>query len=205
MSIETIQREFQDKVSHKIRLEPEGESRYRVLTPFQFDDRDHLAIVLKRADGTWCLSDEGHTYMHVTYYTSERDLHKGTRAKVITNALDSFAVRDNSGELVLPVADERYGDALFDFVQALLKITDVSYLSRERVKSTFLEDFRSLLSELVPEGRRQFEWSDPSKDTAGNYIVDCRINGMARPLFVFALPNDDRVRDATIALLQFER
>ena len=145
------------------------------------------------------------THFDVRRTTSERDLHKGTRAKVITNALDSFAVRDNAGELVLPVADERYGDALFDFVQALLKITDVSYLSRERVKSTFLEDFRSLLSELVPEGRRQFEWSDPSKDTAGNYIVDCRINGMARPLFVFALPNDDRVRDATIALLQFER
>ena len=28
---------------------------------------------------------------------------------------------------------------------------------------------------------------------------------MTRQLFVFALPTDDRVRDATIALLQFER
>jgi hypothetical protein len=37
------------------------------------------------------------------------------------------------------------------------------------------------------------------------YSVDCRVNGMARPLFVFALPNDDRVRDTTIALLQFEK
>ena len=36
------------------------------------------------------------------------------------------------------------------------------------------------------------------------YTVDCRVNGMARPLFVFALPNDDRVRDSTIALLKFE-
>jgi hypothetical protein len=31
------------------------------------------------------------------------------------------------------------------------------------------------------------------------------INGMQRPLFVFALPNDDRARDTTIALLQFEK
>jgi hypothetical protein len=28
---------------------------------------------------------------------------------------------------------------------------------------------------------------------------------MPKPLYVFALPSDDRVRDATIALLQFER
>jgi hypothetical protein len=35
--------------------------------------------------------------------------------------------------------------------------------------------------------------------------VDCRVNGMAKPLYVFALPGDDKVRDATIAILQFER
>ena len=205
MSVESIQREFQNKVSKKVRLEPEGEDRYRVLTPFQFDDRDHLAIVLKRTNGTWVLSDEGHTYMHLTYDISEKDLHRGTRSKVITNALDSFAVKDHEGELLLPVSDERYGDALYDFVQALLRITDVSYLSRERVRSTFLEDFRSFMSERVPEARRTFEWSDPSHDPAGNYVVDCRVNGMPRPLFVFALLSDDRVRDATITLLQFER
>lgn len=205
MSTESIQREFQDKVSRKVRLEREGEDRYRVLTPFQFDDRDHLAIILKRTNGTWLLSDEGHTYMHLTYDINEKDLHRGTRSKLIANALDSFAVEDHEGEILLAVTDERYGDALYDFVQALLRISDVSYLSRERVRSTFMEDFRSFMSERVPENRRTFEWSDASNDPSGNYVVDCRVNGMPRPLFVFALPSDDRVRDATIALLQFER
>lgn len=205
MSVESIEKQFREKVSQKIRLEPEGENRYRVFTPFQFDDRDHLAIVLKRANGSWLLSDEGHTYMHLTYDISEKDLQRGTRAKIITNALDSFAVDDREGELVLRVTNERFGDALYDFVQAILRITDVSYLSRERVRSTFLEDFRSLMSAYVPEGRRSFDWTDQSHDPAGNYVVDCRVNGIARPLFVFALPGDDRVRDTTIALLKFER
>ncbi len=35
--------------------------------------------------------------------------------------------------------------------------------------------------------------------------MDCKVNGLARPLFVFALPSDDRVRDATISILQFEK
>jgi hypothetical protein len=38
------------------------------------------------------------------------------------------------------------------------------------------------------------------------YKVDVRLNGSAeRPLFVYALQSDDRVRDATISVLQFEK
>jgi hypothetical protein len=205
MTMEAIERQFRDKVSAKVRLFAEGENRFRVSTPFQFDDRDHLAVVLKKEAGSWCLTDEGHTYMHLTYDIFEKDLQKGTRAKVISNALDAFSVEDREGELRLPIPDGRYGDALFDFVQALLKITDVAYLARERVRSTFMDDFHSLMEEAIPAHRRSFDWHDERHDPAGNYIVDCRINGMPKPLYVFALPSDDRVSVATIALLQFER
>lgn len=205
MNLDQVIDSFRGSVSEQITIEPEGNDRFQVFTPFQFEDRDHLAIVLKRANGGWVLSDEGHTYMHLTYEMAEKDLERGTRAKIISNALEAYAVEDREGELLLPIRDERYGDALFSFVQALLRITDVSYLSRERVRSTFLEDFRSFLSEHVPASRRSFDWHDSTHDPSANYVVDCRVNGMPRPLFVFALPGDARVRDATIALLQFER
>lgn len=205
MNTDTIERDFREKVSRKIRLTPEGVDRYRVFTPFLFEDGDHLAIVLKRRNEGWVLSDEAHTFMHLTYDIDERDLQRGTRQKVITSALSAFRVEERDGELVLPVPAERYGDALYSFVQALLKIADVSFLSRERVRSTFMEDFESLMSEQVPEDRRAFDWHDPDHDPQGMYTVDCRVNGMARPLFVYALPSDGKTRDATIALLQFEK
>ena len=205
MNTAVIEKSFREKVCAKVRIVLEGDERFRVFTPFLFEDGDHLAIVLKKQENAWVLSDEGHTYMHLTYDIFEKDLQKGTRAKVISNALDAFSVQDRDGELRLPIPNGRYGDALFDFVQALLKVTDVAYLGRERVRSTFIDDFRSLIEEKIPANRRSFEWHDEEHDPAGNYVVDCRINGMAKPLYVFALPSDDRVRDATIALLQFER
>jgi hypothetical protein len=205
MSEQTVVLDFQRKVSEKVRVASEGIDRFRVFTPFMFEDGDHLAIVMRKEAGAWTLSDEGHTYMHLTYDLEEKDLRTGTRQKIINNALSVFAVDDREGELVLPITGDRYGDALFSFVQALLKITDVSYLSRERVKSTFMEDFRSFMEEKVLEARRTFDWHDPVHDPDGNYAVNCRINGMPQPLFVFALPNDGAVRDATISLLQFER
>ncbi|MCY4327657.1 MAG: DUF1828 domain-containing protein [Rhodobacteraceae bacterium] len=205
MSADFIQREFQQKVSDKILLASEGVDRYRVVTPFMFDDGDHLVVVLKREGARWALTDEGHTYMHLSYDIDESSLHQGTRQKIISNALSMFGIEDNDGELVLGIPEDGYGDALYSFVQGLLKISDVSFLSRERVRSTFMEDFRSLLGDATPEERLAFNWSDPRHDPRGIHTVDCRINGMSKPLFVHALANDDRTRDATIALLQFEK
>ena len=204
MSISTIERDFHDKVSGKVRLVPEGIERYRVFTPFIFEDGDHLSIVLKKEGQGWMLSDEAHTYMRLTYDVNYQDLFQGNRQKIISNALSVFQIEYRDGELVLEVPNEQYGDALYSFVQGLLKIADVSYLSRERVRSTFHDDFKALIAEAVPEERRTFDWRDPDRDPQGVYTVDCRVNGMQRPLFIHALGNDTQTRDATISLHQFE-
>ena len=86
MVIGDIQRDFREKVCESVSLRREGVDRYRVFTPFVFDDGDHLAIVLKREQNDWILSDEGHTLMHLTYSISESDLQRGTRQKIITDA-----------------------------------------------------------------------------------------------------------------------
>jgi len=205
MSTGLIEREFREKVCEKIRLRGEGMHRFRVLSPFLLEDGDHLSIALKREGDHWLLTDEGQTLMHLAYDVDDRDLEQGTRQKVIGNALATFSVEDREGELILPVTDDRFGDALYSFVQALLRISDVSYLSRERVRSTFLEDFRSFMERTLPAERVAFDWSETMHDPEGKYQVDCVLNGTTRPLLVFALSGDDRVRDATISLLQIER
>ena len=204
MTTESIEQSFRERVCAKVNLAHEGVNRYRVFTPFMFEDGDHLSIVLRRDQTAWTLSDEGHTYMHLTYDLDEKTLYQGTRQQIIANALSAFSVDDDEGELKIAITDGRYGDALYDFIQALLRISDVTYLSRERVKSTFMEDFRSFIAENVPENHREFDWHHPRLDPEGTYPVDCRINGMPRPIFVFALPNDNKARDATIALQKFE-
>ena len=205
MSTETIASSFRERVCSSVRIAEEGVDRYRVFTPFLFDDGDHFAIALRRIGDSWFLSDEGHTYMHLTYDLDERDLQRGTRQKVISNALSFFHVEDRDGELTIPVRREQFGDALYSFVQALAKVSDVSFLSRERVRSTFMEEFEGLIVRTVPEERRTFQWSHPDHDPHGIYTVDSRINGISIPIFVFALSGDDRTRDATIALHQFEK
>lgn len=126
MTPETIEGDFQRKVSSKIRLKSEGANRYRVFTPFVFEDGDHLAIVLKREKDAWSLSDEGHTYMHLAYDPDEKVDHRNNRHETIRNTLSVFQVEDRNGELILTVRDNQFGDALFSFIQALIKIAGLS-------------------------------------------------------------------------------
>ena len=205
MSIESVEKDFQEKVSEMVRLESEGIQRYRVFTPFRFDDGDHLVIVLKKEDSQWLLTDEAHTFMRLTYDVEAKDLHKGTRQKIISNALSEFHIETRRGELIQYIRDEEYGISLYSFVQAILKLSNVSLLSRERVRSTFKDDFRALLTEVVPEERLIFDWTESDYDPDGKYSIDCRINGSPKPLLIQALASDGATRDATITFLNFEK
>ena len=110
-------------------------------------------------------------------------------------------MEDHDRELTISIREDGFGNALYSFIQAILRISDVTYLRRELVRSTFLEDFKQTLTEIVYPDRLSFDWNDPERDPEGKYTVDCCINGMRKPLFVFALSNDDRTRDATITML----
>lgn len=196
---------FKGKVSDQIDLEQEGEDRFLVQTPFRFEDGDHFSIILKRDRDEWIITDEASTFMHLSYWLEEKAVESGNRQEIVKNSLSYFSVQNRDGELVIPVVDNRFGDALFNFVQALTKISDISFLSREIVRSTFLEDFKSFIRSQVPPDRLEFDWRDESRDAKGHYPVDCRINHLKRPLFVYALPAADKVGLATISLLTFEK
>ncbi|MBI5408734.1 MAG: DUF1828 domain-containing protein [Nitrospirae bacterium] len=203
MNIESLEKEFKSKICDEINLTQEGLNRFIVFNPFMFDDGDHLVVLLKGKEDKWLFSDEGHTFMHVSY--EDIDIDRGTRKKIIDTVLANYGIKNNEGELIAEVPDNSFGDALYSYLQGLIKITDINYLSRERVKSTFMEDFKALMEEKVPSDRRIFNYFDKQHDPDGKYMIDCRINGMTRPLLVFGVQNDDKCRDVTISCLQFEK
>jgi hypothetical protein len=204
MNLTAVKEEFRERISEQIDLYQQGEGRFLVRTPFRFDDGDHFVIALKREGDGWILTDEASTIMHLSYWLDTDAIESGNRKQIVDSSLSSFAVENRDGELVMPVIENRFGDALFDFVQALTKVTDISFLSREVVRSTFMEDLRAFLKTKVPEHRIQFDWRD-DRDSTGKYPVDFRINNMKRPLLIYGLPNEDKMNVVTISLLTFER
>lgn len=202
---ELIERDFKSKVVADLRLIPEGLDRFVVETPMTFDDGDALPIVLKKESDRWILTDEGHTFLQLSYVLTDVELRTAGRREIIDRALSNFPIENRNGELVLPIPGTEYGNALYSFVEALFKVDAVRYLTRERVHSTFVQDVKNLIATFSTPQRVTYDWHDPDRDPTGIYPVDCRVNGTAEPVFIMALNSEERVSVATISLLKFEQ
>lgn len=200
MNINEIQASFQSAVASSVKLLPQGVDRYQIFTPFHFDDGDHFVITLRKDDdGDFILSDEGHTYMHLSYNLDVSSLKDGTRNQIIEGALEKYKVTESAGKIFAKINDiENAGNVFYGFIQCLLSITDISYLSRERVASTFMDDFKNFIRETVSPERTAFNYWYEEHDPKKQYLVDCRINSLSRPVHIYAIGGDGNCRDATI-------
>jgi Domain of unknown function DUF1828 len=201
-----IELEFRRKVSEELEIIPSGPDRFHVVTPVAFGDGDLLPITLRKASTGWELTDEGHTFLQLTYELEEADFNQSTRREIVNSIVSGFGLQNRKGELVLPIDGQQYGDALYSFIQVLTKIDDIRYLSRDRVRSTFMDDFREWTRRVASAKREViYDWNEPHKDPTGNYPVDCKINGTGTPIFLFALPNNQRVAIAALSIHMFQK
>lgn len=108
---------IKEKISDCFTFLKENEEKFRIFTPFFFNDGDGLFIVLKKQNEEWILSDEGSTFMKLSFYTDNIDyssfeqLHK------------RFNTKDISGEIVLKVNQNNIGKQIFNFIQVILHIS----------------------------------------------------------------------------------
>lgn len=203
--IKDILNDLKSKICNSVEMIEEGNERFRIFTPFGFEDGDSFSIVLKKVGNKFILSDEGNTLMHLSYEMDIDGIGKGTRSKIINDICEYYNLKKKKGVFIKDVDVSNAGNALFDFIQALIKVSDLTYLSRERVKSTFYEDFKTLLSDNIEHQRLSFDYNVNNFDSDGKYPVDCVVNSLDVPLFIFAINGDDKCRDVTISLLQYEK
>ena len=208
MSAKNIIEDFTDHALGQYKLKPEGDDLFYVATNFFFDDGDEFVIYLAKEGDKWVLSDNCHTYRYLSYTLEPEDIHKNRRGEVIHRVLTMFNIEDRDGELVLDLSHERYkgryGEALHNFIRAIEKISNVLYWVQYRsVNSRFKQNFSERLSSVIGKSRVDIDWHEP-KDLHKEYPVDCRINGLATPLFVYTMTTDIKIRDAIIAWRWFE-
>ena len=208
MSINDIQQNFTSDVLKQINVIPNGNDSFYISTRFFFDDGDEFIIYLKHRDGKWMLSDDGHTYVYLSYTLEPKDIHKGIRGKTIRRVLNMFNIEDKNGELVLDLSSDRYvgryGEALHNFIQAISKISSVLYWLQHQPKRTFKEQSSDRLGEILGKSRIEMDWHDEENDPKKQYTVDCRVNGLPSPLFIYAISNTTKIRDAVIAWRWFD-
>lgn len=188
-----------------LRVLEESEDRLRIFTPFQYSDGDHLVIVARRDGDRWCLSDEAHSLMRLSYTMDLETLNAGPRRRIFEGVKTQFDLREWRGELVRDLEEDSLARQILEFSQALIQIHDIEYLRQERVRSTFKHDVRDFVFEAVAADCIQEQWHYRERDPDRKYSADYRIEAEEQPLFLFALSTTGRTRKATISVLQYQK
>ena len=139
------------------------------------------------------LSDHGHTLMHVSYEHDVDAFYAGPRASLREQIVRECGIEEEDGVFSIETSPDRVADALFRFGQALTKIHDLTFLSRERAASTFYEDLRGLLFTILDEQSVDTDFVPPDVPNGDDYPVDYRFEAeIEGPYSSMAFPTGTR-------------
>lgn len=174
-----------------------GIGEYLVHTDTYYDDGDEFHIVMKAADGGYILTDEGHTMMWLSY-----DDYNFTevRMRLLEGIIgqNNVSLEDERMSVFVDHAS-KVGPALSSLIQAMMQVSNLRYLSRNNVASTFLEDIRTAFRESSLGSRCDFKKKIPVSN--GNTLEPDIYIELDRPVLVFGAYNSERAKEVFINLL----
>ena len=141
-----IKTELSNAVRTSIDLEPVGRSTFRLITPFKFEDGDCFVAYIEQSGDQIKFTDLGHTLMHVSY---DVDITGETRTKILDRILATHSLKCDDGEIYTVCPISEVGLAFWDFVQGLIRISDISQWKFERAASLFFEEFASFMETRI--------------------------------------------------------
>lgn len=202
--LEQLRQRLVGSLPAQFEFEPLGGGRFAVLTPFTFDDGDRFPIVLERHGDGWRISDEGGTALHLSY--GDVPFSEGNRALLIENVVARHDLALVDWALTREVSGVPDASDLLGFAHAIAQVADVAFLARATVASTFAEDLRAFLRSVVAPSALEFDYFDPTRDPDGVFRADVRMRADdgVPPLLGFGVSSNDRAKDATITLLNYE-
>jgi len=138
--------------------------------------------------------------MHLSYENDLDKFREGTRRKLFDQLLAESGIREEEGKLVLDTTIEDLGRSILRYGQAITRIYDLTFLNRARVASTFYEDLKELLYNIVDNSKITPNFILPDQPNAQDYSIDYRIEGKRGHLFLLGIASRDKARLATIVL-----
>lgn len=189
---------IRSQVAADIRLSPTAD-RLRIGTPLTFDDGDACSFFLIQQGEQLVLSDLGDIFTRADY--QETDLRASGHRARFDRLLDFYGMREDSGQLVMAVAPDKMGGAIFSFAQASLELVRLARTPADRKKRAerkFRAKVGKLVRSLIPANKLDENWYDREEDPNKYYPVDYRIHGTTADWWVFGVGTSTKCLKATV-------
>lgn len=148
---------------------------YVVSTPFSIADGEPLAIYLRRSEsepGCFRIEDDGMTVVALEEHGI--DLESEARHKEIVRILENHGANYSESAHVFHtdyMAEDDLASAIFPFISMMIRIFDISLMSPEKARNTFLDDLQNFIEKNF-SGRAEIEYRSQPSIELTDYIAD---------------------------------
>ena len=212
MNNQQLQQQISEQLSQNIQLHERANNMLMLSMPFKFPDGDQYSIYINELEnGLIRISDCANTIMRLSYDTPDVEKYfNGNRGQLMDQILKEYKIIQEDGNFYIDVAIKEFAQGIFRLTHALSQIYDLSYLDRDRVRSTFYEDLERMLNDIIKDKaiEKYNDYKAPDLAHAENYIIDYALtkpNTAIEPLFLFGVPSIDKAKLVTITLHYFWR
>jgi hypothetical protein len=106
-----------------------------ITTPYLDRHNDYVQIYAKKANGSFTLTDDGHTIDDLEQSGCKLDSRK--RQDLLKMTLNGFGVQTDGKALVVHASQDNFAVRKHNLVQAILAVNDMFYLAVPMVASLF--------------------------------------------------------------------
>lgn len=190
--------------SYRIKVSPKNKHRAKIITPFGGLDSDPISFTVTQiSDTKITLCDELLTYMYF-----DRNFYSPT-----DNALDMMMkITKNYGLTVdsfkyyktVDISSQYWKEDIVDFITALIKLQDITFLKKEIIVKEFLELIKDFINKEFNVKHKIFSKGIPSVDEDSLYPIDISLsNDNQKFINIYAISNNNRLSDSTISMMYY--
>lgn len=174
----------------------------QVIAPISHEDGDMVDIYLQSSPNDperVRICDFGMALMRLSY---NFEINTPVRQNILDSILINSSVQNDAGNLYLDAPLASLYEGILQFAGCVQRVSSMSYWNRETVRSAFYEDLGSYietdLSRFAPM---------PNLAPLPGYplSVDWQLTHNDRQFFVFGVRGNDKAKNVTIALLEFQK
>lgn len=195
--------QLKDQFCGRVGLNEKRPGIYQLMAPFYHEDGDMLELYIEdeKGDGEIKISDHGMTLMRLSY---DFDLDSENWRRVFNKILSENMISENNGRLFINTKPDMLFNSVYQFAQAVGKVSNLRILKREMIRGLFYETLNDFVfgsmvkyepeSKYLPILQRDDLEVDYYFKKAGN-----------KPLYLFGVKDDSKARITTISCLEFAK
>lgn len=175
--------------------------KYQLILPILHEDGDMVDVYLvesPRGEGYIRLCDFGLTLMRLSYTLDMTE----TRQRILDSVLINNDVQNDTGNLYLDAPIDMLYESILQFAGCVQKVCNIRYWHKESIRSTFYDDLKQYITTKL---KRFNPIADPSPISRRRISADWSLNHNKHKFYLFGVRGNERAKDVTIALLEFQK